>query len=75
MFKQIKHIARDLVQAAIKRMDAHKVATATAEELVITTEEPVVTSDDVVTSAEVVTTDEVKPVVTTDEVNPVVTTD
>ena len=80
----MKHIARDLVQAAIKRMDAHKVATATAEELVITTEEPVITTEEPVVTADeivielVVTTDEivVKPVVTTDEivVKPVVTT-
>jgi hypothetical protein len=84
MFKHMKHIARDLVQAAIKRMDAHKVATATAEELVITTEEPVITTEEPVVTADeivielVVTTDEivVKPVVTTDEivVKPVVTT-
>lgn len=84
MFKHMKHIARDLVQAAIKRMDAHKVATATAEELVITTEEPVITTEEpVVTTDEivvelVVTTDEivVKPVVTTAAVvKPVITTD
>ena len=86
MFKHMKHIARDLVQAAIKRMDAHKVATATAEELVITTEavepvitteEPVITADEIVIEL-VVTTDEivVKPVVTTAAVvKPVGTTD
>ena len=79
MFKQIKHIAHDLVQAAIKRMDAHKVATTatatTADTIVVIidtdTTETLSSDKPAATTADVATTAAVNPVVTEE---PVITT-